>query len=631
MLSRGGSRPTAAAARVDGEPETAPTMPTAASTAATHETASGSAASVVLPVLFVVDHDRRSLDVLLTDLSGRFGNDFAVLGESSPTDALAALDALATAQRQVALLLVDDANSDFLARAHKLYPSAARVLLVDRDYSSTSPAVAAIALGRADYHIVRPWTDDEMMYRAMSGYLASWEKEQEPNFELFRIVAEEGDSRVLVLRDVMARFSMPAAFYAAESESGRRLLVDAGLDASQLPAVIRYDGQVMIDPSLPDLAHAVGVNITNDVERCELAIVGAGPAGLTAAVYAASEGLETVLLERAVSGGQAGTSPMIRNYPGFPHGISGGLLMERTCEQAWLMGAHIVFAQQAVGLERDGDERIVRLRDGSEVRARSVVIATGIEWRRLGVPSLEALVGAGVFYGAAVSESRAMQDQEVFIVGAGNSAGQAALHLAKHARTVTLVVRGESLPAAMSSYLVRAIEATANVVVRYRTEVVDGGGDGQLEHLALADRASGAVTNVAAAALFTMIGGEPHTRWLPDEIARDASGYLITGRELLDAPGVRWSHRRAPLALETSVPGVFAAGDVRQGSIKRVASGVGEGATVVRLVHEHLSDIELASASAGGVGAHRASRPTTASRATAPQRAAAGSSIALAR
>jgi thioredoxin reductase (NADPH) len=366
------------------------------------------------------------------------------------------------------------------------------------------------------------------------------------------------------------------------------LLEEAGLDGSHLPVLIRFDGQVTVDPSLPDLARAIGVSVTNDVDTCEVAIVGAGPAGLTAAVYAASEGLDTVLLEQAISGGQAGTSPLIRNYPGFPHGVSGGILMERTCEQAWLTGAHIIFAQQAVALEPRGEHRVLRLLDGTEVCARTVVIATGIEWRRLGVPRLEALVGSGVIYGAAVSESRAMQDQDVFIVGAGNSAGQAALHLAKHARTVTVLVRGDSFAQSMSSYLVRAIESTPNVIVRHRTEVVDGGGDGRLAHLTLVDRARDAVEEVAAAALFIMIGGEPHTQWLPDGIARDAQGYLVTGREILEHSGARWDHYRDPMPLETSMPGVFAAGDVRQGSIKRVASAVGEGATVVRLVHEQL-------------------------------------------
>jgi len=544
------------------------------------------------PLLLVLDHDAHSLGVLASGLGRRFGNDFTVRGEISSDAALAVLKERAVTGEAVAVVLVDDTFPDFLARAHELHPRAKRVLLVNRDYSSTSPAVQAIALGQADYHIVRPWANDETLYRTMSEYLASWTSEQEPGFEMFRIVSKDGDSRLVPLRDTLNRFSMPFVCYTTESATGKRLLKDAGLDESRLPVVIRYDGQVTIDPSLPDLARAIGVNvkISNGLSTCDLAIVGAGPAGLTAAVYAASEGLDTVLLERAISGGQAGTSPLIRNYPGFPHGVAGGLLMERTCEQAWLMGAHIVFAQQAVGLERRNDRRIVRLRDGSEVSARSVVIATGMEWRRLGVASIEALVGSGVFYGAVVSESRAMQGQDVFVVGAGNSAAQAAVHLAQHARTVTLLVRGESFADSMSNYLVRSLQATPNVVIRHRTEVIDGGGEGRLEHLTIADRTRGAIERVPATALFVMIGGEPHTDWLPEEIARDAQGYLLTGREILETPGTAWHHDRDPLPLETSMPGVFAAGDVRHGSIKRVASAVGDGATVVRLVHEHLRE-----------------------------------------
>ena len=530
------------------------------------------------PVLFVLDRDRNSLDVLLSDLARRYGNDFTVTGETSPDAALSALWEMTAANERVALLFADAAAADFMARAHELHPLAKRVLLVDRDYSSTSPAVQAIILGHADYHIVRPWPDAEVMYRAMSEYLSSWMREQEPTFEEFRIVAEANDSRLARVREVMTQFSMPFGVYSSESEEGRRLLDQAGLDSTRLPVAIRYDGQVTVEPDLSDLARAIGVNITNDVETCDVAIVGAGAAGLTAAVYAASDGLETVLLERSISGGQAAASPLIRNYPGFPHGVDGGQLMGRTCEQAWLMGAHIVFAQQAVALERRGDDRVVQLCDGTELRARAVVIATGIEWRRLGVPSLEALVGSGVFYGAAASEARAMEGQDVFIVGAGNSAGQAAMHLAKHARTVTLLARGDGLAKSMSSYLVRAIEATPNVVVRHHTDVVDGAGDGSLERITLADCVTGAREEVSATALFVVIGGDPKTGWLPGEVARDEQGYLITGRDL-----------------ETSMPGLFAAGDVRQGSIKRVASAVGEGATVVRMVHDYLREVEQSS------------------------------------
>ncbi|HKE64202.1 MAG TPA: FAD-dependent oxidoreductase [Micromonosporaceae bacterium] len=545
----------------------------------------------VLPALFVVDRDAGALGVLIEDLSRRFGHDFDVLGHSSPATAVAELEARARRGEPVALVLTAATDADVLSQTHHLHPHAKRVLLVDRDYSANSPAVAAMMLGHADYHIVQPWADTEMLYGPMSEFLSSWTREHEPSFELFRIVAADDDARAGQLRDLMTRFSMSHGTYAADGDAGRRLLRKAGVDGSKLPVVIRYDGRVLIDPTFSDLANAIGVVVTNKLDTCDMVIVGAGPAGLTAAVYGASEGLDTVLVEEEVSGGQAGTSPLIRNYPGFPHGISGGLLMERTCEQAWLMGAHLVFAQRAVSLDVTNGERVVRMLDGSSVRARVVVLATGIDWRRLGVPRLEALVGSGVFYGAAVSESRAMTGQHVFIVGAGNSAGQAAVHLANHAHTVTLLVRGDHLQASMSSYLIRAIEATPNIAVRLRTEVVDGGGNGTLESLTLADRARDGLETIAANALFVMIGGEPNTRWLPPTVARDAHGYVLTGRDLLDAP--RDTHLvREPLALETSVPGVFAAGDVRHGSIKRVASAVGEGATIVRLVHEYLRDTE---------------------------------------
>jgi thioredoxin reductase (NADPH) len=535
-----------------------------------------------------VDRDPGALAVVLADISRRFGNDFDVQGEASPEAALARLRELAAANAPVALLLVDAGAEDVLACAHELHPRAKRVLLVDRDYSSTSPAVRAITLGQADFHLARPWADDEMMYRALSEFLWSWTSEHEPSFELFRIVASEHDGRLPQLRDVMTRLSLPFGFYPDDSETGTELLREAGLEPGGPPVVLRNDGVVLVDPSLAEMASAFGVSVRNDAQTCDVAIVGAGPAGLSAAVYAASEGLETVLLEQAVSGGQAGTSPMIRNYPGFPHGIEGGLLMERTCEQAWLMGAQIVFAQRVVALEPGAECRILRLRDGSELRARSVVIATGIEWRRLGAPRLEALVGAGVFYGAGAGESRAMEDQEVFVVGAGNSAGQAALHLAGHARTVTLLVRGESLARSMSSYLVRGIESTANVLVRHRTEVLDAYGEEKLEGIRVVDRERDTTEDLPASALFIMIGGEPHTEWLPAEIARDRRGYVITGRAVLEQPDVAWDRDREPLLLETSMPGVFAAGDVRQDALKRVAAAVGDGATVVRLLHEHL-------------------------------------------
>ena len=544
--------------------------------------------SSTLPAVFVVDRDPGSLAVIVSALVRRYGNDYAVHGETSPEASLAALRQKASEQAPVAMLLVGDADADLLARAHEMHPHAKRVLLIDRDYSTNSPVVQAIALGRVDYHIVRPWSDAEMLYGPMSEYLSAWTMEREPPFEQFRIIAAEGDSKVLRLRDVMTRFGMPFGSYTVASDAGQRLLAEAGLDGTRLPVIVRYDGDAIVDPNLSDLASAIGVNFQNDKDSCDLAIVGAGPAGLAAAVYAASEGLDTVLIEEEVSGGQAGASPLIRNYPGFPHGVNGGHLMAQTCEQAWLMGAHIVFAQQAVALERDGDY-LVRMYDGTALRARVVVLATGIEWRRLGVPRLEELVGSGVFYGAAAGESRAMRGQNVFIVGGGNSAGQAALHLAKDARSVTLLVRGDSMARSMSSYMVRSIESTPIVAVRCRTEVIGGGGRDALEYITLADRNNDTVQDVTADALFVMIGGEPHTEWLPNEIARDPQGYVVTGRDLLELPTVHWTYHREPLAFETSMPGVFAAGDVRHGSIKRIASAIGEGAAIVRMVHEHLS------------------------------------------
>jgi thioredoxin reductase (NADPH) len=368
------------------------------------------------------------------------------------------------------------------------------------------------------------------------------------------------------------------------------MLEDEGLDASRLPVMIRHDGYTMVQPTRAEIIAAVGGSIVSDLETCDVAVIGAGPAGLTAAVYAASEGLQTVVLEETVSGGQAGNSPMIRNYPGFPHGVSGGELTRRACEQAWMFGAHMVFSQPAVGLECDGDQHVVYLTDGRKLTARAVIVAPGIAWRRLAVPRLEALVGSGVFYGAAGSETKAMAGRDVFVVGAGNSGGQTALHLARYARQVTLLVRGDSLARSMSEYLIKEIEVTENIAVRLNTEIVDGHGEQQLEALTLCDTRPGRgepgrTERVPAAALFVLIGGEPRTQWLPAEIQLEW-GYIRTGR---DVTREGWPLVRAPLPLETSMPGVFAAGDARYRSIKRVASAVGDGATVVRLAQEYIA------------------------------------------
>jgi thioredoxin reductase (NADPH) len=547
------------------------------------------------PVLFVIDDDAGVVHALRDDLGRRFGEDFRVIGESSAAAGLAMLRELAGDHEPVALLIVDHDMSEmsgvgFLARAHELHPLAKRVLLVERDYSARSPVVQAMTLGEADYHLTKPWMLEQDLYREISEFLADWAKDQEAGFELFHVIGLLQDRGTHELRELLTRFNVPFRFHAAGTEQGRHLLKNKGLDISRLPVMIRHDGYTMVEPAPAQIIAAVGGSISSDVDECDVVIVGAGPAGLTAAVYAASEGLQTVVLEESVSGGQAGSSPMIRNYPGFPHGISGHELTRRACEQAWMFGAHMVFSQPTVGLERRGGGRVVHLADDRQIAARAVIVAPGIAWRRLGVPRLEALIGSGVFYGAAGSETRAMEGREVFVVGAGNSAGQSALHLARYARQVTMLVRGDSLERSMSDYLTREIEVTSNITVSLHTEITDGHGSDHLESLTLHDSLHDRIEQVPAAALFVLIGGEPRTQWLPEAIQLEG-GYILTGRDVVrdGAHPSRWPLDRAPLPLETSMPGVFAAGDARYRSIKRVASAVGDGATAVRLAHEYLT------------------------------------------
>ena len=549
------------------------------------------------PILFVVDDERAVLQALADDLSRRFGGDCQILAESSAAAGLAALTGLRARSEEVAVLIADQrmpemSGIDFLTRAHELHPMAKRVLLVDRDYTDASPVVPAMTLGQIDYHLTKPWLPELNLYPAIGELLADWAKSREPASALFRIVGPRWGARAHELRDHLARLAVPYAFYAEDSDAGRRLLREIGHDGARLPVAVRHDGRVLVDPSRADILQALGVKTRNDAAACDVAIVGAGPAGLDAAVYAASEGLQTQLVEREVPGGQVASSSLIRNYPGFPHGISGAQLAYRACQQAWLLGADQVYGQEATGLRVDGSDRLLRISDGSEVTAKAVVIATGVSWRRLQVPRLEALVGAGVFYGAAAGEAQAMQGLDVLVVGAANSAGQAAVHLAKYAASVTILARRDTLTATMSAYLVQEIEAASNIRVRLRTEVIDGHGNERLEAVTVRDRADGTTETLATAALFVLIGGQPRTAWLPDSVERNDAGYLVTGRDLLhdERPPACWPLRRPPLLLETSTPGVFAIGDVRHQSVKRVASAVGEGATVIPLVHEYLSE-----------------------------------------
>jgi thioredoxin reductase (NADPH) len=548
------------------------------------------------PIFMLVADDGPRLEALRRDLSRRYEADYQVVGAAAAGAALAVLDDLSGSGAEVALVIADEHLADmpavdFLVGAHALHPGAKRVLLIDRgNWSAAHPAVSAMAVGKIDYHLYVPWRPlERLLYPAVSEFLSAWDKSREPSFVAFRIVGPAHSPDAHRIRDDLSRAGVPYWFFDNDSEEGRQLLREHHLEDAEVPVVMCRDGSVLLDPSHADLMGMLGFRSDLEVRACDVAVIGAGPAGLAAAVYAASEGLSTLSLEQDLPGGQAGTSSLIRNYLGFPHGLSGDNLTNRAIEQAWLFGANTMLGR-ADGLTAPGAQRVVRLADGSHVVARAVIIATGVTWRRLGVPVLEALVGAGVFYGAAGAEARAMAGRDVYVIGAGNSAGQAAIHLAKYAASVTMVVRGPGLRASMSSYLVTEISKTANIHIRPDTEVTDGQGRCSLETLTLRQRTSGTTDIVPASALFVMIGAEPRTTWLEGSVQRDDRGFILTGRDLHRAGDLAdgWPLARPPLLLETSMPGVFAAGDVRHRSIKRVASAVGEGATAIQLVHEYL-------------------------------------------
>jgi thioredoxin reductase (NADPH) len=543
--------------------------------------------------ILVVADEGRMLDRLATDLERRFGGHYRILAEGSPAAALATLERLARGAEPVALVVAARRMEEpdglaLLARARELHPSAKRVLMEHRgEWTSGEPVVRAMTLGQVDYVLFRPWLPvEQFLYLPVSEFLAAWEKSR-GSTEAIQIVGRHWAARSHELRDTLGRIGIPFGFYSDDSPDGRRLLEQAGEDGSHLPLVLFRSGLVLVDPTHAELTAALGMRTSPAPGGCDILIVGAGPAGLAAAVYAASEGFTAQVLEPAVPGGQAGTSSHIRNYLGFPYGLSGDELAQRAVQQAWLFGAEFILAQAATGLRASGDDRLVRLSDGSEIATRAVILATGVAWRRLGVPALEALNGAGVFYGAAGSEARAMRGEDVYVIGAGNSAGQAAIHLSVYAASVTIVTIDERLGEFMSDYLVQKVEATPNIAVVLHTEVVDGHGHGRLEGLTLRDRHTGATRTVPASAMFVLIGAEPRTDWLDGVVERDERGYVLTGPDL-----DRWPLERPPLPLETSLPGVFAAGDVRYRSIKRVASAAGEGSIAVQLVHQYLADAQ---------------------------------------
>ncbi len=542
------------------------------------------------PVLLAVDDDAITCDLLMGQLTKRYGADYSVVVESSASSALRRLRDLQATETEVAIILADQGlremtGAEFLVAAHGIHRVARRALLINwgEDRSAREPIMQACALGHADYYLAKPMhSPDERFHRSVTEFLDEWWRLRGGGFEMVRVIGDENSARSHELRDLLTRNDIPFGFYASESAEGRAAL--AGVDASEKrrPIIVSFDGHVLIDPTTREVAAAHGATIRPGVEVYDLTIVGGGPAGLAAAVYASSEGLRVALVEPEAMGGQAGTSSMIRNYLGFPRGISGTELAARAFEQARLFGTDVIYGSAATSLRSSDDLRIVGLSDGTEIVSRALVIATGVAYRRMDAPSLEDLIGVGVYYGAAVSEAQALIGEHTFVVGGGNSAGQAALHLADHAKEVTLLVRSSSLAESMSEYLIAEMGETPNLDVRYDVEVVGGGGDGRLEFIDLRDRRSGDVERVPTAALFVLIGAKPYTDWLPEELERDEWGYIYTGRACSTAS-------KEPSHLETSVPGVFAVGDVRQGAVKRIASGVGEGSVCISLVHEYLT------------------------------------------
>jgi thioredoxin reductase (NADPH) len=544
--------------------------------------------------LLTVDDDPGVSRAVARDLRRHYGETHRIVRAESGEQALDALREMKLRGEQVAVLLADFrmprmSGIEFLEQAMDLYPAAKRVLLTA--YADTDAAIDAINVVDLDYYLLKPWDPpEEKLYPVVDSLLEVWNSADHRPVPETKVVGHRWSARSTEVREFLARNQVPYRWFGVDQPEGQALLAAAGADDHTLPVVITTDGDPLVAPSDGELAGRVGLTTTPSKDFYDLIVIGGGPAGLGAAVYGASEGLRTVLLERTATGGQAGQSSRIENYLGFPDGVSGAQLTERARRQAVRFGAELITTRDVVGLEASGSARTVRLADGATIDAHTVILAMGVSYRQLVAPGVDELTGRGVFYGSALTEAANCANQDVYIVGGANSAGQAAVYLARGARSVTLLVRAPSLESSMSYYLIQQIAAVPNISVRSCTEVVGAAGDEHLEQLILRDNTTGQTETVNAQFLFVFIGAAPRTNWLDGVVLRDARGFVVAGPDLAvgDEQPRGWSLERAPYHLETSLPGVFAAGDVRFQSAKRVASAVGEGAMAVMLVHRYL-------------------------------------------
>ncbi|MEX1188687.1 MAG: FAD-dependent oxidoreductase [Bacteroidia bacterium] len=551
-----------------------------------------------LPILFCIDDDAQVLRAVTRDLKTKFRKEYRVMSTDSAKEGLESLAELRNKGETVALFLSDQKmpemnGVDFLEKAKEYFPQAKRVLLTA--YSDTDAAIKAINEVQLDYYLMKPWDPpEEKLYPVINDLLEEWQSTVIPEFAGIRIVGYQFSSKSHKIKEFLSGNLIAYKWLdITTSENGRELMELNKLDNSRLPVVFFEDGTYVCDPDIQNVASKVGLNVTASSTLYDVVIVGAGPSGLAAAVYGASEGLKTLIIEKHAPGGQAGTSSRIENYLGFPAGLSGSDLARRAVTQATRFGTEFLSPQEVARIETKDQYKILHFVDGSSVTAKSIVITTGVSYRKLETDGLEKYTGAGVYYGAANTEAHACKEQDVFIVGGGNSAGQAAMYLSQFARKVRIIIRREDLKSSMSSYLIDQINGTPNIEVLGGTEIAGAEGNEKLEKIKILFRDSGEVQTFGATALFIFIGTKPFTEWTPELILKDEKGFLQTGRDLMLNESFKrnWKSPREPYLLETSIPGIFAAGDARSGAMNRVASAVGEGAMAISFVHRYLEEI----------------------------------------